>query len=85
MRCEGIDTQLVAPDPHASVQLAKTGIELRAEDEVVTYVARTLETYRGFERFMRALPRVLEKRPTAHVLIVCGDEVSYQFQISGFR
>lgn len=74
---EGIDTQVVAPDPQASIRLAKAGIELKAGDEVVTYVARNLETYRGFERFMRALPTVLEKRPNAHVLIVGGDEVSY--------
>jgi len=43
----------------------------------VTYSARDLEPYRGFHVFMRALPRVLEQRPRAQVLIVGGDGVSY--------
>lgn len=74
---EGIDTALVAPDPLASIQLTKAQVELKANDEVITYVARNLEAYRGFDSFMRALPRVLRVRPKAHVLIVGGDDVSY--------
>ena len=46
-------------------------------DEVVTYVARNLEPYRGFHVFMRALPDLLRRRPKAHVVIVGGDGVSY--------
>jgi len=74
---EGIDTCIVAPDPKASVRLAKASIELNAGDEIVTYVARNLENYRGFASFMRALPHVLDKRSKARVLIVGGDETSY--------
>ncbi len=74
---EGIDTETVFPDPQARVQLANAKIELKAGDEVVTYVARNLETYRGFDSFMRALPLVLDRRPAAQVLIVGGDGVSY--------
>jgi glycosyltransferase involved in cell wall biosynthesis len=74
---EGIDTRVAAPDPAAFVRLAKAGVELRAGDEVVTYVARNLERYRGFPSFMRALPAILSRRPKAHVLIVGGDETSY--------
>src|SRR5439155_3994199 len=33
--------------------------------------------YRGFHVFMRALPRVLQQRPNARVVIVGGDDVSY--------
>ena len=50
---------------------------MRAGDEVLTYVARNLEPYRGFDRFMRSLPAILKARPQARVLIVGGDEVSY--------
>ncbi len=74
---EGIDTELVKPDPHARLSLPELGIELRRDDEVVTYVARNLEPYRGFPQFMRSLPAILEQRPNARVLIVGGDEVSY--------
>ena len=46
-------------------------------DQVVTYVARNLEPYRGFHIFMRALPQVLRRCPRAQVVIVGGDGVSY--------
>ena len=74
---EGIDTQTVAPDANAWVRPTRAGVELRAGDEVVTYVARNLENYRGFPSFMRALPQVLDRRPKAHVLVVGGNETSY--------
>ncbi len=74
---EGIDTARVAPDASARVTLAKAGITLGTEDEVITYVARNLEPYRGFHIFMRALPELLRRRPQARVLIVGGDQVSY--------
>lgn len=72
---EGIDTKLVAPDAQAGVRIAQH--VFRAGDEVVTYVARNLEPYRGYHIFMRALPKLLAARPKAQVLMVGGDDVSY--------
>ena len=78
---DGIDTGLVRPDPAAklSVPLAKPEhpIELKAGDEIVTYIVRNLEPYRGFSSFMRSLSGILSERPKARVLVVGGDEVSY--------
>lgn len=74
---EGIDTGQVAPDLSARISLVKAGIALGADDEIVTYVARNLEPYRGFHVFMRSLPSLLKRRPKARVLIVGGDHVSY--------
>jgi glycosyltransferase involved in cell wall biosynthesis len=74
---EGIQTDLVVPNKLARVRIPDADIELSAEDEVVTYVARNLEAYRGFPQFMRSLPAILERRPNAHVVIVGGDETSY--------
>lgn len=74
---DGIDTQAAAPDPKASVELAKAKVRLAAGDEVITFVNRNLEPYRGFHVFMRALPAILEQRPKAHCLIVGRDSVSY--------
>ena len=73
---DGIDTQMIRPDPAATFTLP-SGKVLTREDEVLTYVSRNLEPYRGFHSFMRALPKVLEQRPEAEVVIVGGDEVSY--------
>lgn len=73
---DGIDTDHVRPA--AGVRFAlPDGRVLTREDEVITFVNRNLEPYRGYHRFMRALPALLAARPGAQVLIVGGDEVSY--------
>lgn len=73
---DGIDTQKVCPNPNAKLTLPNGNI-LHAGDEVISFVSRSLEPYRGFHVFMRALPAVLEARPNAQVVIVGGDGVSY--------
>jgi glycosyltransferase involved in cell wall biosynthesis len=71
-----VDTDALAPDPAARFALPD-GRVLHAGDEVLTFVNRNLEPYRGYHIFMRALPAVLKARPEAQVVIVGGDEVSY--------
>ncbi len=73
---DGIDTDHVRPDPRARFTLPD-GTVLTRNDEVVTFVNRNLEPYRGYHIFMRALPALLRARPAAQVLVVGGDEVSY--------
>jgi len=73
---EGIDTTALRPDENATFTLPN-GEVLTRRDEVVTYVGRNLEPYRGFPSMMRSLPQILEARPNARVLIVGGDEISY--------
>lgn len=72
---EGVDTDLIAPQPDAS--WTWEGREYRRGQPIVTYVARGLEPYRGFHLFMRALPKLLAQHPEARVIIVGGDGVSY--------
>jgi glycosyltransferase involved in cell wall biosynthesis len=73
---DGVDTAHSRPDPEA--RLSIEGMEdLSRQDEIVTFVNRNLEPYRGYHVFMRALPRLLRERPNLRVLIVGGDEVSY--------
>jgi glycosyltransferase involved in cell wall biosynthesis len=62
---DGIDTDLVRPERNDS------------QEELITYVARNLEPYRGFHVFMRAIPEIQRRRPKARIVIVGGDEVSY--------
>jgi glycosyltransferase involved in cell wall biosynthesis len=74
---DGIDTDKIAPDPAARVPLKREGLVLRPGDEIVTFVSRNLEPYRGYHTFMRALPKILAERPRAHAIVVGGDDVSY--------
>ena len=62
---EGIDTQLIRPDPTAFILLKNDGLCLTSRDEVITYVARNLEPHRGFHTFMRSLPLIQRRRPKA--------------------
>jgi len=77
---DGIDTDAIAPNPSVSLTLTTQAggeIMLTRHSEVITFVNRNLEPYRGYHVFMRALPEILERRPNARVLIVGGNEVSY--------
>jgi glycosyltransferase involved in cell wall biosynthesis len=73
---DGIDCDQVAPNPAVRLAL-DTRLTLTRRDEVITFVNRNLEPYRGYHVLMRALPELLRQRPRAHVLLVGGDEVSY--------
>lgn len=74
---EGIDTARIRPNPAAAVTLKAAGLVLRPGDEVLTFVNRNLEPYRGFHIFLRALPAVLQARPQARVVIVGAEGASY--------
>jgi glycosyltransferase involved in cell wall biosynthesis len=76
---EGVDTDLVRPNPDAWFQLARTNRTFTRQDEIITYVSRHLEPYRGFHVFMRALPAIQRRRPRAHVVLLGGDSVSYGY------
>jgi len=73
---DGVDTAVMRPDDSAQLALPD-GQLIKAGDEVLTFVNRNLEPYRGYHIFMRALPQVMRARPNAQVVIVGGDEVSY--------
>ncbi len=81
---DGINADAACPDANATVTLSN-GPTLTRNDEVVTYVARNLEPYRGFPTFMRAVAEVCARRPNCHFLIIGGDEVSYGRRLSGGR
>jgi glycosyltransferase involved in cell wall biosynthesis len=74
---DGIDTDTVRPDCLAALTLAGTNVKISAGQEVVTFVSRNLEPYRGVHIFMRCLPEILSKRPNAKIIIVGGEDKGY--------
>jgi glycosyltransferase involved in cell wall biosynthesis len=66
---DGIDTDVVCPH------------ERQGDEEIITYVARNLEPYRGFHVFMRAIPEIQKRRPKARIVIVGGDDISYSARL----
>lgn len=73
---DGIDTNILAPDTNAILTLNDT-LKLGKNDEILTFVNRELEPFRGYHVFMRSLPEIMRRRPKLRVLIVGGDGVSY--------
>lgn len=86
---DGIDTDRVCPAQPGAEPLTlpipadeacriETGsITLQPGDEIISFVNRNLEPYRGYHIFMRALPELLRRRPNAKVVIVGANGVSY--------
>ena len=73
---DGVDVDHIKPNPEAKAALGE-GLDIRAGDEVITYVARNLEPYRGFPTFIEAAKLVLDRRPGCRIIVVGGDDVSY--------
>ena len=72
---DGVDTDYFAPQPGRRLKLP--GLDLSHVEEVVTYVARGMEPYRGFPQAMAAFAEVQRRRPRAHIVIVGEDRVAY--------
>ncbi|MBD2203494.1 glycosyltransferase [Calothrix sp. FACHB-1219] len=72
---DGVDTEFFKPNPGAKLVLPN--LDLSGVDEIVTYVARGMEPYRGFPQFIESLAYVQERRPNCHAVIVGSDRVCY--------
>ena len=73
---EGVDLERCRPLAEDRA-ITIGGVEIAADEKLVTYVARDLEPYRGFHQVMRSLPAVLRANKRARVVMVGGDGVSY--------
>lgn len=72
---DGVDTDFFQPDPSVKVKVGdKT---FTADDELITYVARGMEPYRGFPQFMEMVSILQKQRPNLQVAILGNDRVAY--------
>lgn len=80
---DGVDVDYFSPEPAKGKTVQKTAITvtdgklLTADDEVITYVARGMEEYRGFPQFMEAVSKLQKLRPNLHVVVLGDDRVAY--------
>ena len=72
---DGVDTDYFTP--RSKQRLKLPNLELTHVDELVTYVARGMEPYRGFPQAMAAFAEVQRRRPRAHMVVVGEDRVAY--------
>lgn len=80
---DGIDTSYFSSNQGAELHLPSINLDLRGIKEIVTYVARGMEPYRGFPQFMEAVEILQKRRPNCHAVIVGSDKVFYGSRLSG--
>ena len=78
---DGIDTNYFRPQPGAKLVLPRINLDLSGVEEIITYVARGMEPYRGFPQFIETVALLQQKRPNCHVVIVGEDRVAYGKQL----
>ncbi len=81
---DGIDTSFFHPKPNAKLVIEPTTpiacaspLDLSEVDEIVTYVARGMEPYRGFPQFLQVVAQLQKHRPHCHAVVVGEDRVAY--------
>lgn len=72
---DGIDTDYFRPQPES--RLVLPALDLSAAKEIVTFVARGMDSYRGFPQFIEALEQLLQRRKECHAVIVANDRIAY--------
>lgn len=74
---DGIDTDYFKPILEAKLKLPRINLDLTEAKEIVTYVARGMEPYRGFPQLIEAISLLQKQRPQCHFVIVGKDRVAY--------
>ncbi|MGB3208002.1 MAG: glycosyltransferase family 4 protein [Crinalium sp.] len=77
VRHDGVDTNFFQPSPGTKLILPEINLDLSHVDELITYVARGMEPYRGFPQFIETIALLQQKRPLCHVVIVGENRVAY--------
>ena len=72
---DGVDTKFFKPNDKVRVKVGDHTFS--AKDEVITYVARGMEEYRGFPQFIETVYKLQQQRPNLHVVILGNDRVAY--------
>lgn len=74
---DGVDTQYFSPQQNQPLILPDIKLDLSDVKEIVTYVSRGLEPYRGFPQFMEMVSVLQKRRKKCHVVVVGEDRVAY--------
>lgn len=74
---EGVETAFFKPRNRRGFVLPRANLDLSDCNEVVTYLSRGFEPYRGFPAFMESVRVLLGRRPHCHVVIAGNDKACY--------
>jgi glycosyltransferase involved in cell wall biosynthesis len=74
---DGVDTDYFQPKPGHQLTLPRINLDLSQTSEIVTYVARGMEPYRGFPQLIETISILQKRRPNCHFVIVGENRVAY--------
>jgi glycosyltransferase involved in cell wall biosynthesis len=81
---DGIDRTLwhghdgkLRPPPSQRTGRTIAGVEVAADEKLVTYVSRGFESMRGFDIFMKSARRITERDPKVRILVVGTERIAY--------
>ncbi len=74
---DGVDCDFYHPVPNATMKLDRVKLDLTRVSEIVTYVTRGMEPFRGFPQVMRAIALLQQRRPHLHAVIVGTEDIFY--------
>ena len=78
---DGVDTDYFQPQENSKLFLPRIELDLSKVEEIVTYVARGMEPYRGFPQLIETIAILQKRRPQTHFVIVGDNRVAYGKQL----
>lgn len=78
---DGVDTEYFKPNPETKLVLPRINLDLSHVSEIVTYLGRGMEPYRGFPQLIETISILQKRRPNTHFIIVGQNRVAYGKQL----
>jgi len=78
---DGVDTEFFKPNADTKLVIPEINLDLSKVTEIITYVARGMEPYRGFPQFIETIGILQKRRPNTHFVIVGQNRVAYGKQL----
>ena len=78
---DGVETSFFKPNPETKLILPDINLDLSDAPEIVTYVGRGMEPYRGFPQLIETISILQKRRPQTHFVIVGQNRVAYGKQL----
>lgn len=67
---DGIDTNRAKPTNKTNIISINEGISIGMDDNVISFVNRSIEPYRGCHTFIRAIPEIQKRVKNSHIIII---------------
>lgn len=78
---DGVDTDYFKPNPSTKLKIDSINLDLSHVSEIVTYIGRGMEPYRGFPQLMETIGILQQRRPKTHFVVVGQNRVAYGKQL----